>query len=497
MDVRGVATGILIAVIAAAALYIDIAALPPGDRAEFPNVPLVFFAIALMLVAGALAHTLRSAKAAFFTALALTTLTVVTPLLAYAEGADGSIMLLRRSPVVLTYWLFAITALFKRQIRSMARKSEATTAAFGELQHQHRQQAQTLKTIADRDRELQSKLETEVQTLNERLRGLARVAFDAIVVTENDVIIDVTLDAADNLGYTPQELIGKTTLEFVPKQFHATAHRTRELEQTERATEMGLLAKDGSIAHIEYFATNLRSNGRTLRVIGIRDIERRVVNERALAQAAEAERQRIGFDLHDHVSQLLVGSKWAAERLIDRLSSDGQKDAAAQADNLAELIAESISEVRRVSSRLAPRTINSADIRPALEALCKEVELRHPRIKCRLVDEANQPLPNEDSAIHLFRIAEEAVTIAAHHSGVREIQVRLSRIGDDYQLTVTYDGSASVLSSPDGHRSVGVRSMQHRARMLDGVVDFGTTPSGANQVSCNFHVLERRAVSGV
>jgi len=81
--------------------------------------------------------------------------------------------------------------------------------------------------------------------------------------------------------------------------------------------------------------------------------------ERAVRESAEQERRRIGQQLHNHLSQLLVGAAFGAKALADRLPAASPEAAAAQ--DLARLINSAVNE-----TRVIVRGLNSAD-RPTLK----------------------------------------------------------------------------------------------------------------------------------
>jgi PAS domain S-box-containing protein len=246
------------------------------------------------------------------------------------------------------------------------------------------------------------RMEAEILALNERLLALTEVAFDGIVVSEGGVIVDVSETSASKLGYEPREMLGRSAWSFVASAFIDTAQQIVPLEQIQEPVEIALNAKDGSTVYVEIFATDVKSGDRELRVIGLRDIGKRLSVEKEVVTIAEDERTRIGFDLHDHVGQVLVGTKWAAESLVSQLKSQN-KDLAAQGSRVADLIDQAIAETHRVSSRLAPHMFNSLEIYPALQLLCIDVN-RHPHIKCELGCPQNAKLGRSDATIHDSRL---------------------------------------------------------------------------------------------
>jgi two-component system, LuxR family, sensor kinase FixL len=80
--------------------------------------------------------------------------------------------------------------------------------------------------------------------------------------------------------------------------------------------------------------------------------------ERAVLESAEQERRRIGQELHDHLSQVLLGAAFGAKALADRLPPASAE--AAAAEDLARLVNSAVQQMRDLV-----RGLNSAAERDA------------------------------------------------------------------------------------------------------------------------------------
>ena len=120
----------------------------------------------------------------------------------------------------------------------------------------------------------------------ERFSRLSGAAFEGIAISDVGKIIDVNDQLAKMMGYKPEEIIGKTAMEFV-------APESRELVMnniksgTEGSYEHFALKNDGSIFPVEVQAKTLPYEGRNFRVTAIRDITERKKAEEALKESEE------------------------------------------------------------------------------------------------------------------------------------------------------------------------------------------------------------------
>jgi len=134
------------------------------------------------------------------------------------------------------------------------------------------------------------KAEEALRESEERFSRLSDAAFEGIVISDGGKIIDVNNQLAKILGYKPEEIIGKTAIQFV-------APESRELVMnkiksgTEGSYEHFALKKDGSVFPVEVQAKTLPYEGRSFRVTAIRDITERKKAEEEIRKLSHSVEQ--------------------------------------------------------------------------------------------------------------------------------------------------------------------------------------------------------------
>ena len=326
-------------------------------------------------------------------------------------------------------------------------------------------------------------LGSEVDALAIHLHALTDIVFDGVVITENGIIRQINERCAERIGYEASTVVGQPALDFVAPVFRNKVAQSFEIEKIKEPIEIALRTRDGSTIHVECVATDFKIGDRKMRISGLRDIGQRLKLRREIVTIGEQERTRIAYDLHDHVGQLLVSAKWAAETLCRQLeekaiglASDGRR--------LTDLIEHAIDETRRVSSRLAPQAVDSLEIYPALSLLSVDVN-KHPNVQCTLHCAQHERLDAEETAIHLYRIAEEAVSNVLKHSHAKHIELNFVRNGDTCTLEVLDDGIGMPTKS-EREEGLGVRSMKYRAQLIRGTVDIAPRSEGGTRLACSF-----------
>jgi signal transduction histidine kinase len=89
------------------------------------------------------------------------------------------------------------------------------------------------------------------------------------------------------------------------------------------------------------------------------------------------------------------------------------------------------------------------------------------------------------NALHLYRIAQEAVTNAAQHGAAGEVTIELRHDGDRGLLRISDNGHGFDPGSQQS-KGLGLRIMHYRAQMMAGSLRIESAPSRGTTVSCWF-----------
>ncbi len=203
--------------------------------------------------------------------------------------------------------------------------------------------------------------------------------------------------------------------------------------------------------------------------------------EAAIVRIDEEERQRLGAELHDGVCQQLTAALLNCSALESRWKANGQPH-----DESLSLvrttIEDSIGMVHDVAKGLCPLDIKPDALLPALERLCGETQERH-GIVCQLRADQSLVIQNPDQAMHLYRIAREAVTNAIKHAGCSRIEIALERTEDELLLCISDNGPNT---KPDSipTAGLGLNILKHRARLIGANLEVKGGPRGGMRAIC-------------
>ena len=188
----------------------------------------------------------------------------------------------------------------------------------------------------------------------------------------------------------------------------------------------------------------------------------------------EEERGRVARELHDSISQILVGVRYALDLARRRLERGDARTGESLDKGLAGL-STAIGEVRRISHDLRPGTLDDLGLGPALKALTDEFSERT-GITSELETVVFRNRLDEDAKIALFRVAQEALTNIERHSGASQVAIRIAGHKRGATLRIQDNGHGFQPEKASG--GLGLRNMQERIEQLDGTLRILSSASG-------------------
>jgi PAS domain S-box-containing protein len=139
---------------------------------------------------------------------------------------------------------------------------------------------------ARKNGEWDASLQAALKESQERYRMLVEATFEGIVISEEEVIVDVNEQFCRMLGYTESELIGKPISDLIPEKDRKRVVSTI-LSGQDVTDEHFMLKKDGNILVVESHGRTILRNGRHIRYSAVRDITDRKRSEKALQESED------------------------------------------------------------------------------------------------------------------------------------------------------------------------------------------------------------------
>lgn len=217
-------------------------------------------------------------------------------------------------------------------------------------------------------------------------------------------------------------------------------------------------------ALLAVFASGMFINIRERRLA---DAKLKALTQRVL-DTQEVERGRVARELHDSISQILVGVRYALE-LARRRQTMGDARAGDSLNQGIEHLNGAIQEVRRISRDLRPGVLDDLGLGPALQGLAEDFGRRTGLV----VEFETNPFRNRldsNAKIALFRIAQEALTNIERHSGATRVRVLVRGTRQGAVLRIEDNGRGLPPPDAQDRPGLGLRNMAERMEQLDGTL---------------------------
>jgi two-component system sensor kinase FixL len=205
---------------------------------------------------------------------------------------------------------------------------------------------------------------------------------------------------------------------------------------------------------------------------------------------AELERQRIGQDLHDGLGQNLTAVTFLIEALKEKM--DGQSGKGIQdIENIESLVSNAIVQTRNLSRMLSPVEMEKNGLRLALDDMAAATEKVY-HVSCKVYQNGNFFISENQAATHLFYIAREAVTNSIKHGKAENIIINL--IADESGLTMVIrdNGAGAGVQEKGIGIGLGLRIMKYRAAVVGADFSAGNRDKGGFEVIVRLRAAQPR-----
>ncbi|MBI5755817.1 MAG: response regulator [Nitrospirae bacterium] len=204
-----------------------------------------------------------------------------------------------------------------------------------------------------------------------------------------------------------------------------------------------------------------------------RDLSSRIV------YATEEERRRISRDIHDGIGQSLAIIKLTLKAIRNKLIDSAE--IIADIDGLATHVEETMEEVSRITKNLNPSCVTEVGF---LHALRLYLETFSKKTGIQIHADVSERLSFQDveQEIHLYRIAQEALTNIAKHSGATKVNIRLDLEEDHILFSIADNGKGFDEPQEKGKCGLGLIGMRERAAILGGKVYIESLPGQGTTV---------------
>jgi signal transduction histidine kinase len=229
-------------------------------------------------------------------------------------------------------------------------------------------------------------------------------------------------------------------------------------------------------------------------VFRLRSLERRSVEQRVGAQAAERqmrelsqqlvamqeeERKHLSRELHDHIGQVLTALRMELGR-IERVGAGADRRMTSAIAECRRLVDSMVRSVRDLALGLRPSMLDDLGLQPALEWLARDTS-RRCAVNVDLTLQGDLDTLPEAYRTCVYRVVQEALTNCVRHARAHEITVAVIGGAASLELTITDDGHGFDVARRRG--GFGLRGIDERAKELRGTMAIVSAPGRGTTIA--------------
>ncbi|RVU00153.1 hypothetical protein EOD41_14430 [Mucilaginibacter limnophilus] len=206
----------------------------------------------------------------------------------------------------------------------------------------------------------------------------------------------------------------------------------------------------------------------------------------AVIESQEAERKRVGRDLHDD-----VGTALSSLRLIIEMSKP-TPDALSHnnfVSSTKEIIDKVIKDVRSISHNLSPTTLNYYGLTTAVEEHCNIIN-QSGKLRAFLIDDTVSAISklNVSSATAFYRVLEELLNNTIKHAEATETSIKFSEKEDTLILEYR-DNGKGMEPNFTAKKGMGLQNIESRLNNINAGYEIITAPGKGFSLNISYQIL--------
>lgn len=219
------------------------------------------------------------------------------------------------------------------------------------------------------------------------------------------------------------------------------------------------------------------------------DVSRSVDAERNLIRAVEAHQQRVAYELHDNLGQLLTAMRLLSYSMYEDLSHVLSPELDAQMKQLASVTDDAVFALRSIYGQLTPSDLlKGGSITAAVQDVVATIR-QLSDVYVTFAVEGDPEVLDQDSKIHAFRIIQESLNNAVKHSRAKSIAVMIEHNTESNTIEFSVsDAGVGFDVANVKTKSLGIESLYRRARIIGGDLKIISAPGDGTTVRCSIPV---------
>jgi PAS domain S-box-containing protein len=191
-----------------------------------------------------------------------------------------------------------------------------------------------------------------------------------------------------------------------------------------------------------------------------------------LLMAQEKERKRVAVELHDGLMSELAATKFLLEGKI-MLLDKGEPINSAELRRIADVLAGTMKEARRVMNNLHPSILDELGLIATIGWLCGEYKKSYPQITVQQEIAVSEKDIAEEIKVVIYRVLQEALNNFARHGKGDRMEVALFRSVGTFSFVIRDNGQGFDVEN--AQKGLGLESMRERVELSGGEFQIEST----------------------
>lgn len=305
--------------------------------------------------------------------------------------------------------------------------------------------------------------------------------------------------AVQHYGYSRKEFLKLTAFDITSPEDHEELKR---LLTTGRKTVHHRLLrkqvkKNSELIYVEVLTHLIKYKDRDSYLILANDItekvklrhqlmEEKIYRQKEIMKATidaqEKEREEIGRELHDNVTQILTTARLCLSCVTDKIEVPDN-----MIERSSDIIATAIEEIRKLSKSLTQTYHKEIGLQLSIEDLVESIRLaRQFQITLEFSVPDEQQL-DDKLKMTLFRIVQEQLNNILKHAHASQVTISVTQNDEALHLLITDNGRGfNVREKKNG---IGITNIINRADIFNGRVKIDSSPGRGCRMSVHFKVV--------
>ena len=201
----------------------------------------------------------------------------------------------------------------------------------------------------------------------------------------------------------------------------------------------------------------------------------------------EDERQRISHDLHDELGQMLFRLNMEVEMMQHRTLEPARREGSfGDSLHLLKHLVEQVHDsLDRILGALRPIALESQGFDVAVSRMARDISSRN-KLNAEVRFNAEVDDFSDTAKTALYRIVQEGLTNIVKHAEASHADIEFRAEGEELALFIRDDGKGFDPEEAEKKDRLGLRSIQERAKLLNGRFQITKQTEGGTEISIVF-----------